>query len=69
MTGLRRFPPPWTLEDHNNAPAALFFIVHVGDINTVRGTAANLMTRDESAAHSGQHREAAGIAAATEVGG
>ena len=71
----RRFPLPWTFEDHNNA----CFIVKDANGVTVayvyyeeergRRTAANLMTRDESAAHSGQHREAAGIAAATEVGG
>jgi hypothetical protein len=50
----RRFPPPWTIEDHNNA----CFIVKDADGLAVayvyyeeeagRRTAANLMTKDEA---------------------
>ena len=56
MPYARRFPPPWTVEDKNNA----CFIVRDGDGQAVayvyyeeepgRRSAANLMTRDEAAA-------------------
>jgi endo-1,4-beta-D-glucanase Y len=50
----RRFPPPWTTEDHNNAcfivkDANGLAVAYVYD-EQERGqrTAANLMTRDEA---------------------
>ncbi len=56
MPHARRFPPPWTVEDKNNA----CFIVRDGNGQAVayvyyeeepgRRSAANLMTRDEAAA-------------------
>jgi hypothetical protein len=50
----RRFPPPWTVEDHNNAcfivkdknghsPAYMYYEEEAG-----RRSAANLMTKDEA---------------------
>jgi endo-1,4-beta-D-glucanase Y len=50
----RRFPPPWTFEDHNNAcfivkDATGFAIAYVYYENdTGRRTASELMTRDEA---------------------
>jgi hypothetical protein len=50
----RRFPPPWTVEDHNDAcfivkdrgGHALAFVYYEEEPG--RQTAANLMTRDEA---------------------
>jgi hypothetical protein len=50
----RRFPPPWTIEDHNNA---CFIVKDASGVNVAyvyykeehgRRTAANLLTRDEA---------------------
>jgi hypothetical protein len=50
----RRFPPPWTIEDHNNA---CFIVKDANGANVAyvyyeeekgRRAAANLMTRDEA---------------------
>jgi hypothetical protein len=40
----RRFPPPWVVEDHNNA----CFIVKDANGFTVAAGGAGLMTRDEA---------------------
>ncbi len=63
----RRFPQPWTLEDHNNAcfvvkdgnGLAIAYVYYEEDPG--RRTAANLMTR-RSASHRGQYCQAAGVA-------
>jgi hypothetical protein len=50
----RRFPPPWVIEDHNNAcfivkDANSFAVAYVYyDEEPRRRTSANLMTRDEA---------------------
>jgi hypothetical protein len=48
VTGTRRFPPPWDIEEHNRsnkgqASAYVYFQTEPG-----RRTAASLLTRDES---------------------
>jgi endo-1,4-beta-D-glucanase Y len=54
MMNARRFPPPWTFEDHNNAcfmvndanGLALAYVYYEQEPG--RRTAANLMARDEA---------------------
>jgi hypothetical protein len=68
----RRFPPPWDIEEHNRS----CFIVHDNNGQALayvyfqseagRCTAANLLTRDETA-HRGECRQAAGAAHSTAV--
>jgi hypothetical protein len=62
----RHFPPPWTLEDRNDAcfivkdhnGHALAFVYY--ELEPGRRTAANLLTKDESPAHCCEYREATG---------
>jgi hypothetical protein len=62
----RRFPPPWTFEDYNDAcfivkdknGHALAYVYYEEEPG--RRSAANLMTRDRGPAHCGEHRQAAG---------
>ena len=68
MSPTRRFPPPWTVEEHNDA----CFIVRDATGQALayvyfedapgRRSAAKPLTRDEAPPHGGQLRQAAGVA-------
>ena len=63
----RRFPQPWTHEDHNDAcyivkdanGVAIAYVYYEQDHG--RRTAANLMTRDEARRNCGKYRQAARV--------
>jgi hypothetical protein len=65
----RRFPPPWTVENHNDACFIVkdkngFAVAYVYyEEEPGRRSAANLMTKDEARAHRSQYRQAAGVIA------
>ena len=69
----RRFPPPWTIEEHNNA----CFIVKDANGQALayfyfeeepgRRSAAKLLTKDEARRMAAKFRQAAGAAAAPEI--
>jgi hypothetical protein len=69
MPATRRFPRPWTINEHNDA----CFIVRDHDGQALayvyfenepgRRAVANLLTRDEARRIGGQHRQAAGTGA------
>jgi hypothetical protein len=67
VTAGRRFPPPWTIEEANNAcfivkDASGFAVSYVYfESEAARRTASNLMTKDEA------RRTAAGIARLPEL--